>query len=332
MFYNVSSLSSHSLLQHADLVLLRGKAHVQLGDHPPRGVPYLPLSTPGQQSDLRWGQPPEHPLSADGAYRERATAAGDAQALRAPGARCAPTGQSRGHLHQASVPEPRVLEWNGSPLRSRPLQSGEGCCGEDLWHRTVPPRWGWCSRLGWSHRAVVCEPNFQAEWTWSHAFLFCSFCLSPLALQLYQEGQFPAPDPTVTLCFGEEFHDLSTAKSKLIIVQVRIDVKLGRGLPCCGGNVPLNNYLVAVTINARDCITFSPLVIPFGRSLQCTASSYWRQRMTCAAMAFPSTPPVSATTWLSLPRLKDWPPSTVRARRGASSFFSLGGSLCFSEH
>ncbi|XP_063044873.1 interferon regulatory factor 8 isoform X2 [Engraulis encrasicolus] len=40
------------------------------------------------------------------------------------------------------------------------------------------------------------------------------------ALQLYQEGQYPAPDPTVTLCFGEEFHDISTAKSKLIIVQI----------------------------------------------------------------------------------------------------------------
>lgn len=40
------------------------------------------------------------------------------------------------------------------------------------------------------------------------------------ALQLYQEGQFPAPDPTVTLCFGEELHDISNAKSKLIIVQV----------------------------------------------------------------------------------------------------------------
>ncbi|KAM3877392.1 interferon regulatory factor 8 [Diretmus argenteus] len=40
------------------------------------------------------------------------------------------------------------------------------------------------------------------------------------ALQLYQEGQFPAPDPTVTLCFGEELHDLSTAKSKLIVVQI----------------------------------------------------------------------------------------------------------------
>lgn len=41
------------------------------------------------------------------------------------------------------------------------------------------------------------------------------------ALQLYQEGQFPAPDPTVTLCFGEELHDLNNAKSKLVIVQVR---------------------------------------------------------------------------------------------------------------
>lgn len=40
------------------------------------------------------------------------------------------------------------------------------------------------------------------------------------ALQLYQEGQIPAPDPTVTLCFGEELHDLSSAKNKLIIVQI----------------------------------------------------------------------------------------------------------------
>ncbi|XP_056134144.1 interferon regulatory factor 8 [Lampris incognitus] len=40
------------------------------------------------------------------------------------------------------------------------------------------------------------------------------------ALNLYQEGQFPAPDPTVTLCFGEEFSDLNTAKNKLIIVQI----------------------------------------------------------------------------------------------------------------
>ncbi|XP_068616366.1 interferon regulatory factor 8 [Brachionichthys hirsutus] len=42
------------------------------------------------------------------------------------------------------------------------------------------------------------------------------------ALQLYQEGQFPAPDPTVTLCFGEELHDLSSAKGKLIIVQIGV--------------------------------------------------------------------------------------------------------------
>uniref|UniRef100_A0A3Q1FWH0 Interferon regulatory factor 8 n=1 Tax=Acanthochromis polyacanthus TaxID=80966 RepID=A0A3Q1FWH0_9TELE len=40
------------------------------------------------------------------------------------------------------------------------------------------------------------------------------------ALQLYQEGQIPAPDPTVTLCFGEELNEHSSAKSKLIIVQI----------------------------------------------------------------------------------------------------------------
>uniref|UniRef100_A0A1A8NI21 Interferon regulatory factor 8 n=2 Tax=Nothobranchius rachovii TaxID=451742 RepID=A0A1A8NI21_9TELE len=42
------------------------------------------------------------------------------------------------------------------------------------------------------------------------------------ALQLYQESQIPAPDPTVTLCFGEELSDLNSAKSKLIIVQISI--------------------------------------------------------------------------------------------------------------
>ncbi|MCJ8733631.1 hypothetical protein PDJAM_G00225830 [Pangasius djambal] len=40
------------------------------------------------------------------------------------------------------------------------------------------------------------------------------------ALQMYQDNQYPAPDPTVSLCFGEEFADFSTAKNKLIIVQI----------------------------------------------------------------------------------------------------------------
>ncbi|KAK7913033.1 hypothetical protein WMY93_013244 [Mugilogobius chulae] len=40
------------------------------------------------------------------------------------------------------------------------------------------------------------------------------------ALQMYQEGQCPAPEPTVTLCFGEELQDLNNAKNKLIIVQI----------------------------------------------------------------------------------------------------------------
>lgn len=40
------------------------------------------------------------------------------------------------------------------------------------------------------------------------------------ALQLYQEGHYQLPNPTVTLCFGEEFNDFNTVKSKLIIVQI----------------------------------------------------------------------------------------------------------------
>ncbi|XP_077420556.1 interferon regulatory factor 8 [Vanacampus margaritifer] len=61
------------------------------------------------------------------------------------------------------------------------------------------------------------------------------------ALQLYQEGQLPPPDPTVTLCFGEELHDLSTAENKLIIVQITMvkcqqlleAVNLRRSQPYC---------------------------------------------------------------------------------------------------
>lgn len=39
-------------------------------------------------------------------------------------------------------------------------------------------------------------------------------------LQLYQDNQYLAPEPIVSLCFGEEFADFSTAKNKLIIVQI----------------------------------------------------------------------------------------------------------------
>lgn len=61
------------------------------------------------------------------------------------------------------------------------------------------------------------------------------------ALQLYQEGQMSAPDPTVTLCFGEELTDLSSAKTKLIIVQINVvncqhlldSVNMRRSQPYC---------------------------------------------------------------------------------------------------
>lgn len=65
------------------------------------------------------------------------------------------------------------------------------------------------------------------------------------ALQLYQEGQFPAPDPTVTLCFGEELHDLNNAKSKLVIVQITVvncqhlleAVNMRRSQPYCNNPI-----------------------------------------------------------------------------------------------
>uniref|UniRef100_A0A3Q3X6V9 IRF tryptophan pentad repeat domain-containing protein n=1 Tax=Mola mola TaxID=94237 RepID=A0A3Q3X6V9_MOLML len=73
------------------------------------------------------------------------------------------------------------------------------------------------------------------------------------ALQLYQEGQFPAPDPTVTLCFGEELHDLNSAKGKLIIVQISVvncqqlldAVNMRRSQPYCNStNLEMSDSLV----------------------------------------------------------------------------------------
>ncbi|XP_051580461.1 interferon regulatory factor 8 [Myxocyprinus asiaticus] len=68
------------------------------------------------------------------------------------------------------------------------------------------------------------------------------------ALQVYQEGHYQAPDPTVTLCFGEEFNDFSTVKSKLIIVQITalnyqqlVDAVTARRSQCSGGNVEISD-------------------------------------------------------------------------------------------
>ncbi|XP_040888983.1 interferon regulatory factor 8 [Toxotes jaculatrix] len=80
------------------------------------------------------------------------------------------------------------------------------------------------------------------------------------ALQLYQEGQFPAPDPTVTLCFGEELHDLSSAKSKLVIVQITVvncqhlleAVNMRRSQPYCNNpNLDMSGGDVASDQMAR---------------------------------------------------------------------------------
>ncbi|XP_059207874.1 interferon regulatory factor 8 [Centropristis striata] len=74
------------------------------------------------------------------------------------------------------------------------------------------------------------------------------------ALQLYQEGQFPAPDPTVTLCFGEELHDLNNAKNKLIIVQITVvncqhlleAVNMRRSQPYCNNpNLEMSDNLAS---------------------------------------------------------------------------------------
>ncbi|XP_026855230.2 interferon regulatory factor 8 isoform X2 [Electrophorus electricus] len=72
------------------------------------------------------------------------------------------------------------------------------------------------------------------------------------ALQLYQENQYPAPDPTVSLCFGEEFTDFNTAKSKLIIVQITavncqqlVDAVTARRTQYNSGNLEISDELAS---------------------------------------------------------------------------------------
>uniref|UniRef100_A0A8C6SKG0 Interferon regulatory factor 8 n=1 Tax=Neogobius melanostomus TaxID=47308 RepID=A0A8C6SKG0_9GOBI len=77
------------------------------------------------------------------------------------------------------------------------------------------------------------------------------------ALQMYQEGQYPAPDPTVTLCFGEELQDHNNAKNKLIIVQITLAncqhlieaVNMRRSQPyCSSSNVEMSEDVASEQI------------------------------------------------------------------------------------
>ncbi|XP_066540880.1 interferon regulatory factor 8 isoform X2 [Hoplias malabaricus] len=72
------------------------------------------------------------------------------------------------------------------------------------------------------------------------------------ALQLYQDNQYPAPDATVSLCFGEEFSDFSTAKSKLIIVQITavncqqlLDAVTARKTQYSSGNLEISDEMAS---------------------------------------------------------------------------------------
>ncbi|XP_056334894.1 interferon regulatory factor 8 [Danio aesculapii] len=72
------------------------------------------------------------------------------------------------------------------------------------------------------------------------------------ALQLYQDGHYQAPEPTVTLCFGEEFNDFSSIKSKLIIVEITawncqqlLNAVTTRRTQCSSGNMEISDNLAS---------------------------------------------------------------------------------------
>ncbi|KAK7151631.1 hypothetical protein R3I94_008084 [Phoxinus phoxinus] len=72
------------------------------------------------------------------------------------------------------------------------------------------------------------------------------------ALQLYQEGHCHPPEPTIMLCFGEEFNDFSTVKSKLIIVQITalncqqlVDTVTARRSQYSSGNVEISDDIAS---------------------------------------------------------------------------------------
>ncbi|CAM4578527.1 unnamed protein product [Leuciscus chuanchicus] len=72
------------------------------------------------------------------------------------------------------------------------------------------------------------------------------------ALQLYQEGHCHPPEPTIMLCFGEEFNDFSTVKSKLIIVQITalncqqlVDTVTARRSQYSSGNLEISDDMAS---------------------------------------------------------------------------------------
>ncbi|ROK54652.1 Interferon regulatory factor 8 [Anabarilius grahami] len=75
------------------------------------------------------------------------------------------------------------------------------------------------SRVFWSGQDPQCNPN-PGKLERDAVVKIFDTARFLQALQLYQEGHYQPPEPTVTLCFGEEFNDFSTVKSKLIIVQI----------------------------------------------------------------------------------------------------------------
>ncbi|KAK9958529.1 hypothetical protein ABG768_010642 [Culter alburnus] len=107
------------------------------------------------------------------------------------------------------------------------------------------------SRVFWSGQDPQCNPNPGKLERDAVVKIFDTARFLQV-LQLYQEGHYQPPEPTVTLCFGEEFNDFSTVKSKLIIVQITalncqqlVDTVTARRSQYSSGNLEISDDMAS---------------------------------------------------------------------------------------
>lgn len=142
LFFFFSNILSSSLPTD-DQFLLRRKADAQHSGSPFRRMQDLPPASPRPQHLVQFSQHAECPLPPRWSHRVWAPAPFHPQAPGPHGERRAGAGQSGRRLHQTAVPEQSLLDGaggRGAALQPHALQTGEGRCCEDLWHRKVSPR------------------------------------------------------------------------------------------------------------------------------------------------------------------------------------------------
>lgn len=139
-----TSVYLHSVHPDDGQFLLRRKADAEHTGDSPRWMQDLTgAAAPGPRRPLQFRYHAECPFPSRRAHRVWPPAPHHQKTFGPRGERHSGPGKPGGHLHQTSVPEQSLLEWaepGGLTVQPNALQTGEGRCCPDFWHREVPTR------------------------------------------------------------------------------------------------------------------------------------------------------------------------------------------------